>query len=74
MNPAPQPLPGNVIRNEYEVRNPKGVTLMTAPERDLAVQFVKDKAHTFPGLYVDHVVVTETRTRAYKPRALTVVR
>lgn len=57
-----------IIRDDYEVRSAAGAIMMTTPNRDQAIEFFKAKSKTFPGLTVDHVQITETRRRAYRPR------
>lgn len=70
MNPRPLPNPDGslTIRDDFEVRNHVGAVLLTTPNRDQAIAFLRDKMSTFPGLVVDRVTVTQQRRRAYRPR------
>lgn len=58
---------------EFEAVTAAGRTVFTSPDEDIAKAWVAARKREFPGLIVERVTTTVTRSRAYTPR-LSVVR
>lgn len=54
--------------HDYQVTNHVGTLLYTSPDKELAKEWARRNALTFPGLVVEEVEHITVRRRIYAPR------